>query len=116
MSQQNKTILEKANEAVMNGDNEGFLAFCTEDTRWNFVGDQILEGKEAIRKYMRKAYVEPPKLKVKHLIAEGDFVTAVGEISMKDESGKMVNYEYCDVWRLRDGKLHEVNAYVIEMS
>lgn len=113
MSDNNKAILEKANEAVSKGDNEGFLSFCTEDTEWTFVGDQTLKGKDAVRAYMTKEYIEPPKFKVEHLISEGDLLTAVGQISMKDKGGKVVDYSYCDVWRLRDGKLHELKAFVI---
>lgn len=114
MNFDNKAILEKANAAVTAGDNEGFLAFCTADTTWTFVGDKTLEGKEAVRQYMASAYVEPPKFMVQNLIAEGDFVTAVGKISMKDETGKMIDYSYCDVWRFRDGKMAELQAFVIE--
>ncbi len=110
----NKAILEKANAAVTVGDNEGFLAYCTEDTQWTFVGDTILRGKEAVRQYMEKAYAEPPKFIVENLIVEGDFVTAIGKISMKDENGKMKHYSYCDVWRFRDGKMAELKAFVIE--
>jgi ketosteroid isomerase-like protein len=106
--------LEKANAAVTVGDNEGFLAYCTEDTQWTFVGDTTLHGKEAVRQYMEKAYIEPPKFMVENLIGEGDFVTAIGKISMKDEKGKMKHYSYCDVWRFRDGKMAELKAYVIE--
>ena len=43
----NKAILEKANAAVSSGDNEGFLSFCADDTKWTFVGDQTLQGKQA---------------------------------------------------------------------
>ena len=50
MNGNNKIILEKANEAVTNGDNEGFLSFCTDDTEWTFVGDKTLCGKEAVLK------------------------------------------------------------------
>jgi len=110
----NKEILEKANSAVTNGDNEGFLSFCTEDTEWTFVGEQILRGKEAVRQYMKKAYVEPPKFMIENLIAEGDYVTAVGKISLKGEDGKTVNYAYCDVWKFRDGKMSQLKAFVIE--
>lgn len=110
----NKAILEKANAAVTAGDNEGFLYFCTDDTKWTFVGDKTLEGKEAVREYMATAYLEPPQFMVENLIAEGEFVTAVGSISMKDENGKMVDYSYCDVWRFRDGKMAELRAFVIE--
>lgn len=114
MSLNNKTVLEKANAAVTKGDNEGFLAFCTDDTIWTFVGDKTLQGKEAVRQYMAKAYIEPPKFIVENLIAEGEFVTALGKISMKNENGKIVDYSYCDVWRFHDGKMAELKAFVIE--
>lgn len=114
MNLNNKAILEKANAAITEGDNEGFLSFCTDDVVWTFVGDKILQGKEAVREYMKTAYVEPPKFMVENLIAEGEFVTAVGKISMKDEDGIMIDYSYCDVWRFRDGKMAELKAFVIE--
>jgi len=110
----NKAILEKANAAVTAGDNEEFLSFCTDDTKWTFIGDQTLQGKEAVRQYMPKTYIESPKFMVENLIEEGNFVTAVGKISLKDESGKTIHYSYCDIWRFRDGKLHELKAFVIE--
>ena len=113
MRSNNKDILLQANDCVTKGDNEGFLAFCTDDTEWTFVGDQTLRGKEAVRQYMAEAYVEPPKFMVEHLIAEGEFVTAVGKINMKDKNGKMTDYTYCDVWRFREGKMAELKAFVI---
>jgi uncharacterized protein (TIGR02246 family) len=115
MDLNNKEILEKANTAVTTGDNEGFLSFCTDDTQWTFVGEQTLQGKEAVRQYMAEAYVEPPKFMVENLIADGEFVTAVGKISMKDEEHKMATYAYCDVWRFRDGKMAELKAFVIKI-
>ena len=114
MKLNNKAILELANAAVTAGDNEGFLSFCTDDTEWTFVGDQILRGKEAVRLYMAKAYVEPPKFMVENLIAEGEFVTALGKINLKDKNGKTIEYAYCDVWRFCDGKMIELKAFVIE--
>lgn len=81
MSATHKAILEKANAAITQGDCEGFLAFCTEDTQWTFVGDRTLHGKDAVRQWMATAYTEPPRFEVHHLIAEGDFVTALGEIT-----------------------------------
>ncbi|RAJ22381.1 nuclear transport factor 2 family protein [Pedobacter cryoconitis] len=113
MDSNNKAILEKANAAIIEGDYEGFLSFCTEDTKWTFVGDKTLWGKKAVREYMATVYVEPPKFMVENLIAEGEFVSAVGEISMKDEDGKMVVYSYCDVWRFSNGKMAELKAFVI---
>lgn len=114
MSENNKAILEKANAAIAEGNNEGFLSFCTDDTEWTYVGDKTLKGKDAVRQYMATSYVEPPKFTVDNLIAEGDFVTALGDITMKDEGGKMVHHSYCDVWRFRDGKMVELRAFVIK--
>ena len=109
----NKAILKKANAAITAGDYEGFLSFCTEDTEWNFVGDKILRGKEAVRQWMKITYTEPPKFIVENLIAEGDFLTAIGKITLKDEHGKMTDYAYCDVWRFREGKMAQLSAFVL---
>lgn len=114
MSITNKQTLEQANAAISKGDSEGFLALCTEDTVWTFEGEQTLTGKAAVREWMKTAYKEPPKFKVQRMIAEDDYVAALGEITLKDEAGKAVEYSYCDVWRFRDGKLAELRAFVIE--
>ena len=114
MSEKNKAILEKGNAAIAEGNNEGFLSLCADDTEWTFVGDKTLKGKEAVRQWMAATYVEPPKFNVAHLIAEGDFVTAVGDITMKDEDGKAARYSYCDVWRFRGGQIAELRAFVIK--
>lgn len=114
MKETNKTILQKANEAVSNGNYEEFLQYCTDDTKWIFVGDQILNGKEAVQKWMSNEYIEPPQNDVKHLIAENDYLTAIGEIIVMKENGEKIKYAYCDVWKFRDGKMAELIAYVIE--
>lgn len=114
MSENNKAILEEANTAIAQGDYEGFLSFCTDDTEWTFVGDRTLNGKEAVRQWMVTEYVEPPLNIVANLIAEGNFVTALGNLTIKDKEGKETHYSYCDVWRFRDGKMVELKAFVIK--
>lgn len=114
MSEKNKSILEKGNAAIAEGDNEGFLSFCADDTQWTFVGDRTLKGKEAVRQYMATTYLEPPKFTVDNSIAEGDFLTILGDITLKDEDGKAIHHSYCDVWRFRDGKIVELKAFVIK--
>lgn len=112
----NKQLLIKANQAITKGDNEGFLAFCTEDTVWNFLGDITLNGKEALRQWMKENYVEPPKFNVSNMVEEGDFVVALGTITSKDKNGKIINSLYSDVWRFENGKMAELQAFVIENS
>lgn len=115
MSQENKAVLEKANAEIVKGNNEGFLSFCADDIEWTMVGEKTLSGKEAVRQWMATVYTEPPKFTVTDLIAEGDFVTALGGITAKDENGNEADYAYCDVWRFRDGKMVELKAFVIKV-
>lgn len=114
MSTTNRSILDEANAAIMQGDYEQFLSFCTDDKKWIFIGDKKLEGKEAVRKWMEVEYKEPPKFTVSNYIEDGDFLAVLGEIIMKDEDGKEIPYNYCDVWKFRDGKMAELNAFVIK--
>jgi len=114
VSKTHKEILENANAAIAKGDFEGFLTLCTDDTVWTFEGDRTLRGKAAVRQWMMTTYKEPPKFRVQRMIAEGDFVAALGEITLKDEAGKTAQHAYCDVWRFRDGKMAELHAFVIE--
>ncbi len=114
MTETNKEILRRANAAISRGDHEGFLALCSEDTEWVFVGDRTLRGKEEVRQYLAEIYLEPPRFEVAHLIAEGDWVTALGTITLKDGDGKDVDHAYCDVWRFRDGRMVQLKAFVIE--
>ena len=116
MSEKNKAILTQANAAIVKGDYEGFLSHCADDVEWTFVGDKTLKGKEAVRQYMKATYVEPPSFRVDQLIAEGDFVTALGDIELKDEAGDRVHSAYCDVWRIRGDKLAELKAFVVEIK
>lgn len=116
MNTDNKDILLKANACVAEGNNEGFLSYCTSDVKWEFVGDKTLIGKDAVREYMKEVYVKPPQFDVENLIAGGDYVTAIGKIGMENENGQVVNYSYCDVWRFHDGKMAELKAFVIEIQ
>ncbi|WP_268224055.1 nuclear transport factor 2 family protein [Sinomicrobium oceani] len=110
----NKIILSEANKAVAQGDYETFLTYCTEDTRWVFVGDRIVEGKAALRQYMNEVYHEPPVFSVDTLIEDGDYVTATGEISLKDANGNEEHFDYCDNWRFENGKMAALKAFVIK--
>ena len=110
----NKKILQIANEALLRGDNEGFLKHCSEDTVWDFVGDTLLIGKDAVREWMTENYKEIPRFEVIHIIAENDLVNLMGTSLVKDEKGKDVLYEACDVWRFRDSKMVELKAFIIK--
>jgi ketosteroid isomerase-like protein len=116
MSEKHKAILMKGNAEIAAGNHEGFLKFCADDTLWTFVGDQTLQGKEAVRQWMKTSYTEPPRVSVDNLIAEGEFLTAIGEVITKGEDGNEARSAYCDVWRFREDKLVELKAFVIAIK
>lgn len=116
MSEQNKEIIDQVNAAFAAGSTEGFLSFCAEDVEWTMVGDKSVKGKEAIRQWMASMDAEPPKFTVARVIAEGDFVAAHGDMTMKDKDGTTVPYSYCDIYRFRGNQIVELRAFVIKTA
>lgn len=114
MSGSNKSVLLQANAAIAAGDNEGFLSHCTDDIRWTMVGEGTLEGKGAVRQWMKSAYATPPRFKVDRLVAEDDMVVALGTIMADGVDGQSTELAYSDVWRFRDRRMVELNAFVIQ--
>ena len=110
----NATILHEANEFVKKGNYKSFLDYCTQDTKWVFVGERILEGRDKVGAYMKEFYLEPPVFTVEKTIEEDDYVTVTGEITLKAANGTYIQYDYCDVWRFENGKIAELKAFVIE--
>ena len=114
MSATNKEIVEKVNASFAEGSTEGFLSFAADDLTWTIVGEKTVDGKNQIREWMASMNMEPPKFTVDNIIAEGDFVTAHGDMTMKDKDGKTVPYAYCDIYRFRDGKIVQLTSFVVK--
>lgn len=114
MSATNKEIVEKVNASFAEGAVEGFLSHCADDVVWTIIGEKTVNGKNAIREWMSSMDMEPPKFTVNNIIAESDFATAYGDMSMKEKDGKTVPYSYCDIYRFRDGKIVELTSFVIK--
>ena len=112
MSQQNKDLVTKANKTFETNDMEALLSYCTDDFEWTMVGEKPLRGKAAVREAMGQGGGEPPSFDVKTMVAEGDTVVCIGDMTMKHE-GDLKPYGYCDVWQIRDGKIASLKAFVI---
>jgi uncharacterized protein len=116
VSATNKEIVEKVDAAFAEGRIEGFLSFCADDVEWTIVGEKTTKGKDAIRRWLASMPSEPPKFTVTNVIAEGDFVTAHGDMTMKDKDGKEAPYAYCDIYRFRDGRIVELRSFVVNTA
>jgi uncharacterized protein len=116
MALRNKELIAKVNAAFAEGDKEKFLAFCDENVKWTMVGESTVEGKDAIRKWMASMPQDPPQFTVDNVIADGDFVSANGDMTMKEKDGQPGSYSYCDVYRLRGDKIVELTSFVIKTA
>jgi uncharacterized protein (TIGR02246 family) len=115
-AQQNKATIEKVNDAFRQNDTEAFLGFCTENVVWTMVGDVTVKGRDGIRKWMGSMPGEAPKFTIKQTVAEGDYVTCIGDMTMKNKDGEVVPYSFCDVYRFEGDKIAELNAFVVKLK
>ena len=108
-------ILQSANAEMAAGNPEGFLTYCTDDIRWEMVGDTLLVGKAAVLAWAKRTYaVAPPQFTADLWIVEQDWLAVQGEITVQDPERGPVHSRYCDLWRIRDGKLAELRAFAVE--
>ena len=115
MTERNKAVVEKINEAFARNDVEGFLTHCAEEISWTMVGHPSVKGKDAIRQWMGQGPSQPPQFTVDTVVAEGDLVTVIGDMTM-EENGAVVPYSYCDVWRFAGDRVVELKAFVIKTA
>jgi ketosteroid isomerase-like protein len=114
MSAKNKEIVIKVDASFAENNVEGFLSFCADDVEWTMIGDRTVKGTEAIRRWMSSMGSEPPYFSRAGVIAEGDSVSAYGDMTLKDKSGEAVQYSYCDIYRFRGDKIVELRSFVIK--
>lgn len=114
MSSRNKEVVDQVNAAFAQNNVEAFLSCCTEDVAWTMVGDKHVKGKDAIRQWMASMNADAPQFTVSNVIAEGDFVTAYGDMNMKEKDGSKAPYSYCDIYRFRGDKIAELSSFVIK--
>ena len=115
MSEKNKEIVEKINQAFTKGNTEGFLEHCADDVVWTMEGEKTTSGKAEIREWMSQMEgSEPPKFTVDKTIAEGDTVACFGEMSMNQPPEAAGDYSYCDVYTFSGDKVKELRSFVVK--
>lgn len=117
MSESNKNIVNEVNEAFSNNEVEGFLKHCSDDIVWRMIGEKTTNGIKEIREWMSQMEGhEAPKFTVDEMIAEGDSVICRGEMTMKGEDGAEGRYAYCDSYRFKNGKITNLDSYIIKLK
>jgi ketosteroid isomerase-like protein len=117
--EKNKQIVEAFYQAGDRGDMEACLGMLADDIRWTNIGSTRFSGTYVGKQTLVEQLIGPlfAELKagissvIEKMIAEQDYVVALTSGSAETTDGKPYNNSYCQVMRIRDGKIAEVTEY-----
>lgn len=118
--QDRETFLNKFNRAFVENDLNYIFDSVTEDVYWEMIGDQVINGKEALIEAMNK--VKEPRdmsLDLHSMIIDNDKAAVHGSMKMKDSNGVEKAYSFCDLYTFsssRENKIRELRAFIIETT
>lgn len=107
----NQDIFIRANKALAEGNYDEFITYCTEDIKWENVGESTFHGKAELFRYISSAY-EGITFTTEDHIKENDLVVELGQIVF-EKNGESKKSSYCDVWNFKDGMISQVTSFVI---
>lgn len=101
--QENKELMERGYAAFSSGDLDTVMSLFDDDIEWVQPGDSAISGtfhgKTEVMEHFGRLAQKDLSVTVKRLIAEGDTVVAITEVTAGGETG-----EDADVFTIRNGK------------
>lgn len=99
-------------------DHAQILACLTDDIEWTVFGAFRLTGKEAYDAAIDgpPEFINPPTLEVVRMVEQGDVVMAEMSGSVRRAAGGEMRMSMAEVFVMRDGKIAERRAWVIELK
>jgi ketosteroid isomerase-like protein len=114
---QNKQTVEAYLDGFRKNDHAQILSCLTDDIEWTVFGAFHLTGKKAYDNAIDgPGFVGPPRLEVVRMVEEGDVVMAELTGSATRDNGEVMRMSMAEVFVLRDGKIAERRAWVIELK
>ncbi|MGA7051912.1 MAG: nuclear transport factor 2 family protein [Mycobacterium sp.] len=108
--QKNIELVKKGYEAFSAGDVETVMSLFDDSIEWVQPGDSAISGtyrgKAELGGYLSRLAEKSVTLKLNRLIADGDIVVALTEVTADGETG-----QDADVFTLRDGKTVRVQVH-----
>jgi ketosteroid isomerase-like protein len=120
MSEQNKSIVERAYNSFKIGNIEALLDLMADDVSWSlpemeavpFAGKRT--GRASVSEFFAivGASQESLRFEPRELIAEGDRVVALGSYDWRVKAnGREFGGDFAHVWTIRDGKVTNFQEY-----
>ncbi|OBG12193.1 DUF4440 domain-containing protein [Mycolicibacterium celeriflavum] len=108
--QENKQLIQRGYEAFAAGDIETVMAMFDDDIEWVQPGESAVSGtyhgKTEVTEYLGRLAEKSLSVRLDQLVAEGDTVVALTEISVEGQTGRDA-----DVFTVRDGKTTSVRVH-----
>ncbi|MDF5758857.1 nuclear transport factor 2 family protein [Spongiactinospora sp. TRM90649] len=99
-------------------DHEQILSCLTDDIEWTVFGAFNLTGKDAYDKAIDgpPGLIDPPRLEVVRMVEQNDVVMAELRGTVERAEGGELRMSMAEVFVMRDGKIAERRAWVIELK
>ena len=115
----NKQVVRSFYDAAARGDMDACFALLTDDVKWTNIGTTRFSGTYAGKQALIEQLLGPlfAQLKagisttIENLTAEADIVVAQTTGAAETHEGVPYNNSYCQVIRIRGGKIAEVKEY-----
>src|ERR1700738_3152795 len=108
--QDNKELIQRGYEAFSSGDLDTVMSLFDDDCEWVQPGQSAVSGtfhgKAEVMEHMGRLAEKGLTVKLNQLIADGDTVVALTEVTAGGETG-----EDADVFVIRNGKTVEVRTH-----
>jgi hypothetical protein len=108
--QDNKEVIQRGYEAFASGDMDTMMSLFDDDCEWVQPGQSAVSGTfhgtAEVMEHLGRLAEKSPTVKLNRLIAEGDTVVAITEVTAEGETG-----EDADVFTVRDGKTVRVEIH-----
>jgi uncharacterized protein len=108
--QDNKELIQRGYEAFSSGDLDTVMSLFDDDCEWVQPGQSAVSGtfhgKAEVMEHFGRLAEKGLTVKLKRLVAEGDTVVAITDVTAGGETG-----ENADVFTIRDGKTVRVESH-----
>lgn len=112
-----KQLLRDINIAFAKNDFDFCMSWIRDDIIWEMIGDQRLEGKEALRQeWDRMKERKVQQLIIHNIITHGNAASVNGTVKLQDDQ----TIAFCDVYQFagfgKNAKIKTITSYVVPLT
>jgi uncharacterized protein len=117
MADSNTDVVRRLNKGFEAGDEEAILACLADDIVWDVPPHFTARGKAEFRAQITSPQADgPPVIELRHMVAEGEWVTVEGYAENKFKGGGFFKARFHNAYRLKEGVVVEMTSYVVAVG